>query len=53
MECKGMGNVVKIKEILTLLKKEMVTIPLLQKTHLSEIEYLKLKRDWIGQVYFS
>ncbi len=26
---------------------------LLQETHLSSEEHKKLKRDWVGQVYFS
>lgn len=26
---------------------------MLQETHLSDNEHLKLNRDWVGQVYFS
>uniref|UniRef100_A0AAR2JIC8 exodeoxyribonuclease III n=1 Tax=Pygocentrus nattereri TaxID=42514 RepID=A0AAR2JIC8_PYGNA len=50
---KGIGHVVKRKKILTFLKKEKVSIALLQETHLSNTEHLKLKRDWVGQIYFS
>ncbi|KAI5611434.1 hypothetical protein C0J50_11822, partial [Silurus asotus] len=28
-------------------------IALLQETHLSDAKHLKLKRDWVGEVYFS
>lgn len=26
---------------------------LLQETHLTDLEHLKLKRDWVGQIYYS
>lgn len=50
---KGLGHVVKRKKILTFLKKEKVTVAMLQETHLSDSEHLKLNRDWVGQVYYS
>lgn len=43
----------KRKKILTSLKKEGVEIALLQETHLKDQEHLKLKRDWVGQMFFS
>lgn len=39
--------------VLTFLKKEKVDIAFLQETHLSIEEHKKLKRDWVGEVYFS
>lgn len=50
---KGIGHVIKRKKILTSLKKERIAIALLQETHLSDTEHGKLKRDWVGQVYYS
>lgn len=28
-------------------------VALLQETHLTDLEHLKLKRDWVGQLYYS
>lgn len=50
---KGLGHVIKRKKVLTFLKKEKVKVAMLQETHLSDSEHLKLKRDWVGQVYYS
>lgn len=50
---KGLGNVIKRKKILTHLKKQRANIAMLQETHLSDSEHLKLKRDWVGQLFFS
>ena len=49
----GLGHVIKRKKILTYLKKQKSDIALLQETRLSDTEHLKLKRDWVGKVYFS
>lgn len=50
---KGLGNPIIRGEKLSLLKKNKVHVALLHETFLSEIEHLKLQRDWVGQVYFS
>lgn len=50
---KGLGHAIKRKKILTYLKKQRTTIAMLQETHLSDSEHLKLKRDWVGQIFFS
>ena len=50
---RGLGHPIKRKRVLTFLKKEKVDIVFLQETHLSDEEHKKLKRDWVGQVYFS
>ena len=50
---KGLNHVIKRKKILTWLKKEKAHIALLQETHLIDTEHEKLKREWVGQVFFS
>lgn len=50
---RGIHHPVKRKKILTSLKKEGVEIALLQETHLEDQEHLKLKRDWVGEAFFS
>lgn len=50
---RGIHHPVKRKKILTSFKKEGVEIALLQETHLKDQEHLKLKRDWVGQTFFS
>lgn len=48
----GIHNPIKRKKI-CYLKRERVQIALLQETYLTESEHLKLKRDWVGQVYHA
>lgn len=48
---KGLGSPIKIKKILNQLKALHCSIAMLQETHLSEVEHLKLKRDWVEQIY--
>ena len=50
---KGLGNPIKRKKMLSILKKDNVDVAFLQETYLSDTEHNKLKRDWVGQVYFS
>lgn len=38
---------------MSVLIKERVDIALLQKTHLDDEAHLKLKHNWIGQIFFS
>lgn len=49
----GIGHVVKRKKMLTHLKKQKSNIALLQETKLSDVEHLKLRTDWVDQIYFS
>uniref|UniRef100_A0A4W5LV10 exodeoxyribonuclease III n=1 Tax=Hucho hucho TaxID=62062 RepID=A0A4W5LV10_9TELE len=51
--CHGLGHAIKRKKILCALKKEKADIALLQETHLCDAEHAKLRRAWVGQVYFS
>ncbi len=48
---KGLSSPVKRKKIFNQLKKMQFSIALLQETHLSDGEHLKLKREWVDQVY--
>ncbi len=53
LECKGRSKSSKKKEDSKLFKKEQIHIAFLQETHLTDSEHIKLKRDWVGQVYGS
>lgn len=53
LNVKGINHVVKRRKILSMLKKDKVQVALLQETHLTDLEHLKLKRDWVGQIYYS
>ena len=44
---------VKRQKIISLLKRENTQIALLQETHLTDLEHIKLRRSWIGQVFYS
>lgn len=42
----------KRKRVYTYLKKLKPDIVYLQETHLTDSEHKKMKRDWVGQVFF-
>ena len=50
---KGLGHPVKLRTVLTHLKKYKTSIALLQETHMTSTEHLKLKHGWVGQVFSS
>lgn len=50
---RGLGHPIKRKRVLTFLKSQKADVAYLQETHMSKEEHKKLKRDWVGQVYFS
>ncbi len=52
LNIKGINRVVKRCKILSMLKKDKVQMALLQETHLTDPEHLKLKHDWVGQIYY-
>lgn len=39
--------------MLTYLKRQNVDIALIQESHLTDAEHLKLHRDWVGNVIYS
>lgn len=44
---------IKHKKMLSWMKRERANIALIQETHLNDREHEKLRRDWVGQVYYS
>lgn len=50
---KGCKNPVKRNRIITFLRKENVSVAMLQETHLTENEHKKLRKDWVGHMYSS
>lgn len=53
LNVKGLNHVIKRQKILTFLKKEKAQIAFLSETHLNDLEHLKLRRSWVGQVCYS
>uniref|UniRef100_A0A3P9HHD5 exodeoxyribonuclease III n=1 Tax=Oryzias latipes TaxID=8090 RepID=A0A3P9HHD5_ORYLA len=53
LNVKGINHVVKRRKLLSMLKKDKVQVALLQETHLTDPEHLKLRRDWVGQIFFA
>lgn len=50
---KGLGSPIKRKKVLNQLKKLNCAIAMLQETHLTEKEHMKLRREWVDQQYSS
>uniref|UniRef100_A0A3B5B5F1 Endonuclease/exonuclease/phosphatase domain-containing protein n=1 Tax=Stegastes partitus TaxID=144197 RepID=A0A3B5B5F1_9TELE len=53
LNVKGLGHVVKRQKIISFLKRANAQIALQQETQLTEVEHIKLRRGWIGQVFYS
>lgn len=53
LNVKGINHVIKRQKILSFLKKEKCQVAFLQETHLSDLEHVKLRRSWVGQVFYS
>lgn len=50
---RGLHGTLKLRRVMSILIKERVDIALLQETHLDDEAHLKLKHNWIGQIFFS
>lgn len=53
LSVKGINHVIKRQKILGFLKKEKCQVAFLQETHLTDLEHIKLRRSWVGQVFYS
>lgn len=53
LNVKGINHVIKRQNILAFLKKEKCQVAFLQETHLTDLEHIKLRRSWVGQVFYS
>uniref|UniRef100_A0A3B4T4G4 Reverse transcriptase domain-containing protein n=1 Tax=Seriola dumerili TaxID=41447 RepID=A0A3B4T4G4_SERDU len=50
---RGVNSPIKRKKMLTYLKRQKVDIAFIQESHLTDTEHLKLRRDWVGNVFYS
>lgn len=53
LNIKGVNHVIMRQKIISYLKKEQAQVAILQETHLTETEHLKLRLGWVGQVFRS
>lgn len=53
LNLKGINHVNKRQKIILYLKREQAETALLQETHLTDTEHLKLRQGWVGQVFSS
>lgn len=52
LNVKGFNYAIKRQKILAFLKKEKTQIAFLSETYLNDLEHLKLRRSWVGQVFY-
>lgn len=50
---KGLESPLKRRKVLNQLKEYNCAVAMLQETHLSEKEHMKLRREWVEQQYSS
>ena len=50
---KGINNLLKRRKVLNFLRNHIIDIALLQETHLTEAEHVRLTRQWQGETFYS
>lgn len=50
---RGINSPIKRKKVLTYLKRQSADIAFIQETHLPDLEHIKIRRDWVGHIFYS
>lgn len=53
LNVRGINSPIKRKKVITYLKRQSADIAFIQETHLTDLEHMKLRRDWVGHVFYS
>lgn len=49
--CRGLGKLKKIKQVMTRIKQIQANVVFLQESHMTKEEVIKIERRWQGQVF--
>jgi len=49
-DCRGLGKLKKIKQVMTRIKQIQANVIFLQESHMTKEEVIKIERRWQGQV---